>query len=228
MQRGVKELELFKSLSDMLKFQTNSVLPATQTVFRALVDAIIPTSQELEEQQASLQSLGALHVNTADYLSWSLNHNLALILFNMKLKLNLANATAAMLNIAAQQLIETGKYTKPLDVSLLSEHCSFAALESSDRLRVIRLLEQQKVAPSKLPVPFHNNPDFVLAITGVLTLLVISGYYTEWSGYGSTSTQAPEQRVLEHFPTGWKQVGYPGPSLGYHAFRGYLLEQFTK
>ena len=50
------------------------------------------------------------------------------------------------------------------------------------------------------------------------------GYYSEWSGYGSTRLDEPNQRKLEYYPISWKQVGYPGPSLGYHALRSY---QFT-
>lgn len=50
------------------------------------------------------------------------------------------------------------------------------------------------------------------------------GYYSEWYGYGSTRLNEPNQRVLEFYPFSWKQIGYPGPSLGYHALRSY---QFT-
>ncbi len=50
------------------------------------------------------------------------------------------------------------------------------------------------------------------------------GYYSEWSGYGTTRLNKPNQRILEYNPISWKQVGYPGPSLGYHALRAY---QFT-
>jgi hypothetical protein len=48
---------------------------------------------------------------------------------------------------------------------------------------------------------------------------VMMGYYSEWSGYGSTRLEEPAQRRLEYNPLSWKQVGYPGPSLGYRALR---------
>lgn len=50
------------------------------------------------------------------------------------------------------------------------------------------------------------------------------GYYSEWSGYGTTRLAPPNERKFEYAPISWKQVEYPGPSLGYHALRPY---QFT-
>lgn len=50
------------------------------------------------------------------------------------------------------------------------------------------------------------------------------GFYSEWSGYGTTRLNKPNQRRLEYDPISWKQIGYPGPSQGYHALRPY---QFT-
>ena len=47
------------------------------------------------------------------------------------------------------------------------------------------------------------------------------GYYSEWFGYGTTRMNKPNERVFEFAPISWKQIGYPGPSLGYHALRPY-------
>ncbi|MFC7157516.1 hypothetical protein ACFQPA_18980 [Halomarina halobia] len=56
----------------------------------------------------------------------------------------------------------------------------------------------------------------VMAINGLHGF----GYYTEWSGYGSTKTATPNDRELET-PAGEvqsrRQSGYPGPAPGYAA-----------
>lgn len=62
---------------------------------------------------------------------------------------------------------------------------------------------------------------------GILKFVVMAvnglhgfGYYTEWSGYGSTKTAPPSERKLKT-PTGelqsHQQTGYPGPADGYAA-----------
>ena len=63
-------------------------------------------------------------------------------------------------------------------------------------------------------------PDSSFDIISVIPTTMM-GYYSEWYGYGSTRLNEPNQRVLEFYPFSWKQVGYPGPSLGYHALRAY-------
>lgn len=72
---------------------------------------------------------------------------------------------------------------------------------------------------SYLPIAFKNNPELVLFSTGELNSLTMMGYYSEWSGYGSTRLNSPNHRKLEYFPLSWKQIGYPGPSSGYRALR---------
>ena len=65
---------------------------------------------------------------------------------------------------------------------------------------------------------FQDNPGFILS-NSTLNRFTMMGYYSEWSGYGSTRLDAPGQRRLEYYPLSWDQVGYPGPSLGYRALR---------
>lgn len=214
----------FKPYFEMIKLQNKNTLPQTEAVFRALVDAVIPKTPELAEKHGSIQSLGALDLHTDEYLIWVLDHQMSLSMVIKNVNIYLANATADMLNIAAGQLIDTGGNKKPINPDADPDSGMFAALEPADRFRAITLLEQLQVDLASLPVPFHNNPGFVLAVIKVLTLLVIKGYYLEWSGYGSTRLETPEKRKIEEFPTGWQQVGYPGPSLGYHVFRGNLVD----
>ena len=133
-----------------------------------------------------------------------------------------------MLNIAARKLIDSEGNKELVNFTILLGEGAFAALSSNDRFRAITLLEQNKVDITLLPIPFYNNPGFILSLTGGIAMFATIGYYTEWSGYGSSRMDTPEKRKLEHFPVGWNQVGYPGPSKGYHAFRGYLEEKYTE
>lgn len=68
-----------------------------------------------------------------------------------------------------------------------------------------------------------NNAGLVLNITDAINRLVMFGYYSEWSGYGTTRLAPPTRRRLEEFPVGWTQSAYPGPSYGYRELRGFLL-----
>jgi hypothetical protein len=218
----------YRPYFDLIKFQSNAPLPQTKATFKALVDALIPRSPELAEIKGSIQSVGGIDLHADEYLIWSLNYELSINILGKTFNVNLANATAEMLNIVARQLIDRGENGKPVKPYLGPEEGIFAALEPYDRLRAIRLLEKLEVDLASLPIPFRNNSGFVLTIAGVLAIHVIDGYYTEWSGLGATRLETPEQRKIEDFPISWQQVGYPGPSKGYHALRGFLIEKFTE
>ena len=103
---------------------------------------------------------------------------------------------------------------------------AFAAIDHSDRFRALTLLEQLNTYLADLPIPFQGNPELILYTTSSLNRFTMMGYYSEWSGYGSTRLESPNQRKLEYHPLSWKQIGYPGPSLGYRALRkGDLYER---
>lgn len=112
----------------------------------------------------------------------------------------LAEATAKMLSIMAKQ---------------------FETLYPYNQLYILLQLRQLQINLSYLPPPFTNNPPLVISIINSLISFTMMGYYSEWSGYGSTRLASPNQRVLEYYPISWKQIGYPGPSLGYRALRTY-------
>lgn len=98
---------------------------------------------------------------------------------------------------------------------------SFITLNPLGQLYVLSLLNQLHINLSYLPIPFNTNPQLVVLITNSLISFIMMGYYSEWSGYGSTRLAEPNQRKLEYFPLSWKQIGYPGPSLGYRALRAF-------
>ena len=216
-------MDFFKQVFDFIKYQSKNTLPQTQGAFRAWVDAIIPVTPEFAEKQGFVQSFGALDSHIDEYEIWSLDNYLSLNILIDEFNIDLANLTAGLMNTAAKQLIHIGGNKKPVNQEIESEAGTFAALAPSDRFRAINLLEQLDVDFESLPIPFNIYPNFVFNSSVSIAILTLIGYYTEWSGYGSTRLETPEKRKLEHFPTGWAQVGYPGPVKGYHALRGYLI-----
>ena len=116
------------------------------------------------------------------------------------LNIPLAQPTSELLNIAS-------KY--------------FITLYPTNQLETLTLLRQLNINLSVLPTPFTDNPSLVISTINSINNLTMMGYYSEWAGYGSTRLAEPNSRKLEFYPISWKQVGYPGPSLGYRALRNY-------
>ena len=216
-----------KPFLEVIKYQSKRPLPNTIETFKALVDAVVPRTPALSEELESIHSFGALDLHADEYQMWSLNHYLSLNIVIVDFNIYLANTTAKVLDIAARQLIYMEGNKEPINSTITVDECAFSALAQSDRFRAITLLEQLNVDLASLPIPFRNNSGVVLPVIGAVIMLTTIGYYSEWSGYGSTCMETPEKRRLESFPIGWKQIGYPGPSKGYHALRGYLVEKFT-
>ncbi|AOY77919.1 hypothetical protein [Clostridium formicaceticum] len=208
----------FQLLFDIIHLKKNKELslPQTQATFKAFVDAIFPRTHE--------EPSGALDLHTEEFLIWVLDHLLSLTIVKKNVNIPMANVTAEMLNIAAKELIDKGENKKSVNPDIMQEKGVFAALDPSDRFRTISLLEELRLDLANLPVPFWNNSGVVLAITSVLTLLTVFGHYSEWCAYDSTKLETVEKRIIQEFPVSWKEVGYPGPSKGYRAFRGYLIE----
>ncbi|WP_368490907.1 hypothetical protein [Clostridium sp. BJN0013] len=215
-------LNIFKLFPEMIKNQNKYPFPHTNITFKALVDAAIPKTPKLAENHGPIQLFGALDCNIHGYEIWILNHFVSLHIPPLDVNIYLSNSTAKMLDVAARQLIDSKENKKSIDSKLFREKYIFASLEPEDRFRAITLLEELKINPAYLPLPFYNNPGLIVSLTGGIVMFITIGYYTEWSAYGSTSMETPNKRKLEQFPIGWEQVGYPGPSKGYHAFRGYL------
>ncbi len=209
----------------MLKTQSKHKLSYANATFKALNDAVIPQPPKKQDQ---MQSADILEHRIDAYQAWTLNHSLSPTVFKLVLNIHLAKPTAKILDTAARQLIKNNGNKEPINPVILNEAGAFAALAPSDRLRSLSLLEQLKVNSLSLPFLFFNNPGLVLSIIGTLIMLTTIGYYSGWTGYGSTSLETPEKRTIESFPASWKQAGYPGPAKGYHGFRGYLIDEFTE
>lgn len=200
----------------------------TQATFKALVDAIIPQTPELAEEYEQIQYLGALDLFTYEYMMWTLNNYLVVSTDEIVTEVLLAEPVAEMLDIAAEQLVTLGENKNLLNFSRFPEGGPFAALSPEDRFRAIELLGEPRVDLGELPLPFKEDAEFVLSVSRTLNRFPLMGYYSEWSGYEGTRLASPNERVLKIFPLDWRQVGYPGPSIGYPAFRGYLVKEFTE
>ncbi len=162
-----------------------------EDTFMAFADTIIPRTPQLAEEYGRIQLYGAVDLSIHEYLIMSLNYT----------EVPLTEPIVLTLDIAAEQLGGS----------------SFAALDYDGRLRALNLLLESDFDASLLPDPFTDNLAYEQYTIGYLIRLVYMGYYSKWSGYGSTRLAPPNQRSLEHFPVSWQQIGYPGPSLGYRA-----------
>ncbi len=135
----------------------------------------------------------------------------------------LSKQTANLLDMAGIQLmyIEKGMYF--YHISAFPREGIFSTLSRSERLRAINLLERLEVPLESLPEPFTNNPGLTQSMKNTITQLTFLGYYSEWTGYGSTRFNRHDYKRIEYFPIGWIQTKYPGPAFGYRNLRGFLL-----
>ena len=157
-----------------------------------------------------------------EYVIYSLDHYISIQQQLHQCVVPLAYPTALMLDIAATQLMNT-HHVQTFQESLFPGGGMFSHLSRKGRVRTLSALESLDIDLYVLPSPFQNNAGMVKYVTDALNRLSMFGYYSEWPAYGSTRLFPPDDRNLEFFPPVWQQVGYPGVSLGYRDFRGFLL-----
>ena len=173
---------------------------------------MVPQSPDLAEQYGEIQFYGALESYTAEYLIMSLD----------SYPTPFAIAVAEVLNLAAKQyLMEKGEDP---DLPDDSGGVYFLKLTPEDRLKTI-----DRIASSDgivyIPAGLVMKTGDIASVFPALNRLIMMGYYSEWSGYGSTRFMSPNLRVLEYIPISWKQIGYPGPSFGYRIPGAYNFAQ---
>ncbi|WP_372632333.1 hypothetical protein [Cohnella sp.] len=208
----MKQAKPFAESADPLLIET----------FRALVEAICRDQQMRAEPDDSIKADAASQLQVHEYLIWVLDHSLSLVMGMGLTVIPQAAATATLLNVGASQFIAAGKAQDPQRAAI--QGSSFASLSPTDRIRTLSMLENLICDLGALPVPYQNNGELVRFVVDYLTRLTMFGYYSEWSAYGTSRLATPNERELEHFPDGWKQVEYPGVALGYRALSGYLLK----
>jgi hypothetical protein len=194
----------------------NYSIPNTRATFMAFADAIIPST------------FGALDLRLDDYIIWTLDHFVSIQGEWSVKNVPLSSQTARLLDIAAFQLIASGNIKVYPDFSTYPDGGPFAALSPDDRFEAIRLLEILQVDLEVLPSPFRNNVGLVKNVITALHQMVMFGYYSEWFSLGSTRLAYPEDHRIERQPFLWDSLNYPGPSFGYRAVRGFLVDKFLE
>lgn len=199
----------FYDANSNISYQSTNSELATQDTFKAYVDTIIPRTPELAEEYGKVQFFGAADFNIDEYMIITLNNYY----------IPLAKPTADILDAAAKQLLLSEDDKKLYNLGETPNEGEFSVLSPLDRFLALNLLEQYAEYFAGLQEEFQYNTGFINSINSALNRYTMMGYYSEWYGYGSTGLDAPDQRVLECYPLSWKQIGYPGPSLGYRALR---------
>ena len=181
----------------------------TEKTFEAYADAILPRMPELALEYGEVQYYGAIDFNTNEYIIFVLDF----------FTVPLADPVAMAINLATWNLIYESEDHKPRDYHIKPKNNIFESLAPKERLIAIEQLQERNTNLENLPDVFYQDPEVILFVTSSLTLTAYMGYYSEWFGYGTTRLDMPNQRVLEFYPLSWRQIGYPGPSLGYRALR---------
>lgn len=134
--------------------------------------------------------------------------------------ISLSKQTAELLDFAAIQLLVCSH-----QIWTVPRKGLFSKLSPSERLMAINLLERLEVPLESLPEPFTNNPGLTQSMKNTITQLTFLGYYSEWTGYGTTRFNRPDYRCIQCFPVSWIQTNYPGPAFGYRNLRGFNLNK---
>lgn len=158
-----------------------------------------------------------------EYIIYSLDHFISIQKQLYHTTIPLSYPTAIMLDVAATQLVNSHQ-VKAFPQSQFPGGRMFSHLSRQDRIRILSTLENLEIDLYLLPSPFQNNAGLIKYVVDALNRFSMFGYYSEWPAYGSTRLYPPNDRRLEFFPWNWLQVGYPGVSLGYRDFRGFLLK----
>ena len=191
----------------------------TRGTFAALVDALIPETPELEARGPE-HVPGSLEVGLEEAVIARVNnfvetHGLASLAGDA---VPLAPAVAALLDAAAAELL----VRRRAESGLRSPEPSFASgpfsrLAREDRLRALRLLEEEGVVAALSERVDAASLGTMQFLASSLPILVEFVYYSE------TTAEGDDDRSL-----GWRQADYPGPADGYPVMLGYELDEFEE
>jgi hypothetical protein len=218
---------------------TEDVELHTVVTFRAVVDAVIPETPELDPELGPEHVPGGLTVGLEQFVVTYVDDGfqLGLPYIGPRGNVPLADPIAQILDVAALTLVDRGADTAGLDddrpLALLepgeasprtvrAAAGAFSKLSRRDRLRAVGLLDELELRISQFE-------DELFEFDGGLVGQLVVGftemiYYSEWQGYDEF-TQPPSERVHPNDSAAvqsWRQTGYPGFSDGYAALRGYL------
>ena len=193
-----------------------------KATFHSLVQAVVPPQKIHLNNDTSYIKPGAFELKIYDYLLQILNRSIPEMVKKQLKVESLAKSTAELLDNGAVFLIHSKKNLYPICCNGFPGGGPFTLLAPLDRLRAISCIERLEINKGDLSPPYENNKGLILNVMDVLHQLTFFGFYSEWTGYGSTALLTPESRQLEYFPVGWSQACYPGPAYAYRDFRGFL------
>ncbi|MFP9127985.1 hypothetical protein [Niallia sp. BSM11] len=194
----------------------------TKSTFQAFVQAVIPPQAYYLPNSTSFIKPGAFELQVYEYLMQILNQSMPLKVKKQLMIASMAKSTAELLDSGAVYLVQSQKNIYPLCCNTFPEGGPYTLLAPLDRLNAISYIERLEINPVNLKPPYDNNPGLIQNIVDVLHQLTFFGFYSEWTGYGSTTFLPPENRQMEYFPVAWHRAGYPGPAYAYRDFRGFL------
>jgi hypothetical protein len=192
----------------------------THGTFAALVDALVPETPDLADR-GDEHVPGGLAVGLEEEIIDRVNNfqeadgALAAAGYDAT---PMAPAVAVLLDTAAAELLVRRRsadgFNSPAEAFAGGP---FSRLSRQDRLRALRLLEDEGVFP-RLADRFDSAAlGTIQFLASSLPILVEFVYYSE------ATADDGEERSL-----GWRQADYPGPSDGYAVGMGYEVEKFEE
>ncbi|MFQ3318869.1 MAG: hypothetical protein ACI8UR_000531 [Natronomonas sp.] len=191
----------------------------THGTFAALVDAIVPETPALADRGEE-HVPGALDVDLEEAVIERVNnfletHGAASLAGDA---VPLAPAVATLLDIAATELLVRRRAADGLNTP--DEEFSrgvFSRLSQEDRLRALRLLEDEGVFARAADRFDATSLAAIQFLASSMPILIEFTYYSE------VTAEEDEERSL-----GWKQAEYPGPADGYAVGIGYEVDEFEE
>jgi len=213
--------------------------PHTTVTFRAVVDAVVPETPELEAELGPEHVPGGLSIGLDEFVITYVDSGfqLGLPYVGPQGNVPMADAAAHVLDVAALELVNRGGnvlgpgrdragvlYEPGSPAAERAERAAgtFARLSREDRLRAIGLLDEIEFEATPFPDELF---EFDAGLVGQLVIgFTEMIYYSEWEGYDEY-VGPPSELTHPNSPAAvqsWRQTGYPGVAPGYAALRGYL------
>lgn len=200
----------------------------THGTFAALVDAIVPETPELAGRGED-HVPGGLAVDLDETIVDRVNNFMETQGAAEALgdTVPLAPAVATLLDVAAVELVVRRRNEDGLDDP--AEEFSrgvFARLSRRDRLRALRLLEDEGLFARMADRFDSAGLGAIQFLASSLPILIEFLYYSEATADGDDSAEVAGDGTARSL--GWKQAGYPGPADGYQVGLGYELDAFEE
>lgn len=207
----------------------------THGTFAALVDAIVPETPELADRGEE-HVPGGLAVDLDELIVDRVNNFMETQGAAEALgdTVPLAPAVATLLDVAAVELVVRRRNEEGLgDPAEEFSRGVFARLSRRDRLRALRLLEDDGIFARMADRFDSAGLGAIQFLASSLPILIQFLYYSEATadegdGTGRAGVATDEAGDETGGSLGWKQTGYPGPSDGYRVGMGYELEAFEE